>query len=697
MQCPDCGTWHTDAQPWCPRCGQVLTDGESGARIGHYRLIERIGQGGMGMVYRAVDETLEREVAIKALHRNLLSDPRQTERFRREARMHGQLSHPNIIALLDVIEEEGLLALVMELLRGCTLKEYLKARGIPPAGEIVWIGDAILAALDAAHAQGVVHRDLKLSNVFLCDDGGLKLMDFGLAKPQRSTREDITESGATVGTYYYMAPEQILGKPIDPRTDLYALGIMLYRIATGALPFVSTGGGEFEIMEKQVRQPPEPPQRLNPDMPPDLAALIMQMLEKSPEDRPGSAAEVAQRLRTIANAEAPRLDGMTFSQLHEKLHGGKRTRNEDDASRSDTGDDADALPHDTLLWIFRHASPEAPATPPLDLRSPPPIRRETLTRLKAAIAGIPPLPDNWQRIRAILDDPESAPADLAREIEHDPVISAHVLKLANSAAWSLPGKKVDNVAIAIARIGMDNIHDFLLQKVMPDFSALAHANAPGLIDTASEMRAIIAHGMCIAAIFRQLADYGRIVEPKAAGAFGMLHDIGKLVILHLEDGETLQELRIAIAGGEPSLKAEWELLGYTHIDAGMMLALHWRLPRSLHRFIYFHHHPAWHTPDAWPVDMQPGAMLNHIAHIVLEHMQDEGGIPELERFAGGIWAADRRTHIPATESLLRHPLRLPLKDVSHYQQLRQNVQRLASTFPVLFPSSPERPPSENRQ
>ncbi len=688
MQCPDCGTWHADSQPWCPGCGQVLTDGETGARIGRYRLIERIGQGGMGMVYRAVDESNGKEVAIKALHRNLLHDPRQTERFRREARMHGQLSHPNIIALLDVIEEENTLALVMELLRGCTLKEYLKERGIPSWGETVWIGEGVLAALEAAHAQDVVHRDLKLSNVFLCDDGGLKLMDFGLAKPQRSSRDDITESGATVGTYYYMAPEQILGKPIDPRTDLYALGVMLYRIGTGKLPFVSTGGGEFEIMEKQVRQRPEPPERLNPDMPPALAGLVMQLLEKSPDDRPASAAEVARRLRAVAEPEAPRLNGVSFSQLHEKLSGKSRAdepRDADGESASRAGEEDDAPPRESLLWAFRHASPVAPETPPLDLRSPPPIRRETLARLKKAIAAIPPLPDNWQRIRAILDDPESAPADLAREIEHDPVISAHVLKLANNAAWSLPGKKVDNVAIAIARIGMDNIHDFLLQKVMPDFSALAHEAAPGLIDTTAEMRAVVAHGMCIAAIFRQLADYSRIVDAKAAGAFGMLHDIGKLVILHLEDGETLQKLRIAIAGGAPSLKAEWEILGYTHIDAGMMLALHWRLPRTLHRFIYFHHHPAWHAPDAWPVDMQPGAMLSHVSHIVLEALQDDGGIPELERFAGGIWAADRRTHIPATEAMLRHPLRLPLKDVSHYQQLRQNVQRLAASFSVLFP------------
>ncbi len=683
MQCPDCGTWFADDQPFCRNCGQVLGDGRHQARVGNYRLIERIGEGGMGIVYRGIDENLEREVAIKVLHQHLLSDAKQVERFRREARMHGQLMHPNIITLLDVINEPGLIALVMELLRGCTLKEYLKDRGIPPWSEFVWIGQEILAALEAAHSQGVVHRDLKLSNVFLTDDGGLKLMDFGLAKPSKAD-DDITDSGATVGTYFYMAPEQILGSEIDARTDLYALGVMFYRMATGVLPFTSSGGGEFEVMEKQVRQTPVRPENINPDIPEKLSGLIMQMLEKIPDRRPSSAAEVRARLAEIATPRAPRPKDGRFSDIHARLARRRRKPGETSTPTDSEGapESEQELHRDTLLWTFRHSSTPAPETPPLDLRSPPALSRDNLERLKKAIATIPPLPEPWQRIERVLDDPESAPSDLAREIEPYPHLAEHVRALASSGSRRLPGASGNSLAIAIASIGMDHIHDHLLAAMLPDFSGLKRLGSGNLVPVEDEARAVVAHGLLIARIFRRLADYANIVAAKAAGSFGLLHDIGKLVILHLEDDETLQSLRKAIAEGAPSLAAEWKHLGYTHIDAGMMLALHWKLPRSIHRFIYFHHHPAWHPPDVWPVDMQPAVMLNQMAHLVLSRLCDE--LPALKPLTVGIWSANRRSVVPSSESLLRHPLRLPLKDVAHYRQIRQEIEETARrTLPLL--------------
>ncbi len=585
MHCPDCGTFFPEHQAFCLSCGQVLSDGENQARIGPYQLLSRIGQGGMGMVYRAKDQSLGRDVAIKVLHRHLLSDDKQTQRFRREARMHSQLMHANIVTLLDVFDENDTLALVMELIQGCTLKEFLKKRGIPPWGEVVYISNAILSALELAHSQGVVHRDLKLSNVFLSDDGSIKLMDFGLAKTSQPT-EDITDSGATVGTYHYMAPEQILGSEVDGRTDLYSFGIMLYRMCTGELPFVSTGGGEFEIMEKQVRQTPVRPEKINGDIPAELDALIMELVSKIPDERPENCTVVMQRLAAISPPQAPRLDGMRFSDLHAELQANRKNdrRRNDDTLSIPSQSDEEEVPHDSFLWAFRHASPEAPDEPPLDLRSPPPIDRACLTRLKQGIRDIPPLPDNWTRIERILNDPESAPSDLAIEVEHDPVLSAHILRLANSAAFGMPGQTVDNVAIGIARLGMDNMYDFLMQKLLPDFSGL-HTASDGIISVRDEMRIVICHSMAIAMIFRHLSDYGQIVVHKSASLFSMMHDIGKLVILHLEDGERLQQLRIAIASGTPSLKAEWDTLGYTHIDSRMMLALHWRRPRLVHRFI----------------------------------------------------------------------------------------------------------------
>ena len=323
MQCPDCGTFYSKKQAFCLACGQILSDGAEPATLGHYRLLEKIGQGGMGMVFRGFDENLERDVAVKVLHRKLLGELKQIERFRREARTHSQFQHPNIVTLLDVIDSETTMALVMELVKGCTLKEFIHERGIPDLGEVVAISEAIMAGLGAAHEHGVVHRDLKLSNVFLSDDGSIKLMDFGLAKSKKPG-EDITESGAAVGTYFYMAPEQIIGRDIDGRTDLYSFGIMLYRICTGQLPFTSSGGGEFELMEKHVRHVPARPETLNTEIPSALSDLIMALLEKSPDDRPANCEAVIDWLHKVGKPVAPHLKGMSFSDLHERLNAGNK-------------------------------------------------------------------------------------------------------------------------------------------------------------------------------------------------------------------------------------------------------------------------------------------------------------------------------------------------------------------------------------
>ncbi len=679
MQCPGCGTWYAKTQAFCACCGAILADGQNKARIGHYQLLEKIGQGGMGIVYRGYDEGLGRDVAIKVLHQHLLNDPRQVERFRREARLHGQLMHPNIVALLDVHEDDEVMALVLELVRGCTLKEYLNARGVPDWPEIRYVADGILTGLEAAHEQGVVHRDLKPSNVFLSDDGLVKLMDFGLAKPERA-EDDITATGDTVGSYHYMAPELILGGEIGPRTDLYALGIVLYRMATGQLPFTTSGGGEFEIMEKQVRHDPVPPRKLNRHIPKPLAETITRLMAKEPEARPESCAEVRDMLAALGEARAPALpareDGTryaSYAEIAAAFSPAQREASTPDAKGAAGQDHEEEVPEHTLLWDFQVASAEAPEEPPLDLRAPPRIERRTLDRLRQAIASIPPLPEVWRQVEALMNDPYAAPRDLARIIENDPVLTSRILQWSNSAAW-LPsgGKPITDVALAITRTGMDAAHDLILQTLAPNIGDVGE-------DSGLEAQRVWFHSQAIASIARILADQAQVVDRKLAGTLGMLHDIGKLVILHIEDDDTLQRLRERIAAGAADLAAEWETLGYTHIDAGMMLALHWKLPRSIHRFIYFHHHPCWHKPDVWPMDVQPSIMLGHMAHLTLQ---------ALEQDDDGIWSQARRTHVPGTEQLLRHPLKLPLTDARLHAQLAQEVDRLKRLFPKLFPAEP---------
>ncbi len=255
----------------------------------------------MGVVYRAHDEKLGREVAIKVLHPHLLKHENLKERFRREARMHAKLIHPNIVTLLTLYEDNEHMALVMEMVHGVNLRQYMREHPRMDLPDIIRIADAVLAGLEAAHKMGMVHRDLKPANVLLSEDGAIKLMDFGLAKPKEQD-EDLTQSGATVGSFRYMAPEQILNQPVDARTDLYSFGILLYQMCTGKVPFDASGdgAGEFEIMEKQIREDPVPPIKLNPALPRMMSNLILDLLAKNKADRPSDCATVRKMLQQVA-------------------------------------------------------------------------------------------------------------------------------------------------------------------------------------------------------------------------------------------------------------------------------------------------------------------------------------------------------------------------------------------------------------
>ncbi|HXH72297.1 MAG TPA: serine/threonine-protein kinase [Mariprofundaceae bacterium] len=304
MRCTSCGVDNPGEDGFCSNCGAALIDNQSHPLLGHYRLLSKLGEGGMGVVYCAQDEKLGREVAIKVLHPHLLQHENLKDRFRREARMHAKIIHPNIVTLLSLYEDGEHMALVMEMVHGRNLREYLREKKMLDMVDILRISEAVLSGLEAAHKLGVVHRDLKPANVLLANDGSIKLMDFGLAKPKHGD-DDLTQSGATVGSFRYMAPEQILNKPVDARTDLYAFGILLYQMSTGRLPFDAsgTGGGEFEIMEKQVRVEPEPPKKFNSQLPTTLSNLILDLLAKDMSDRPSNCDAVRQVLMQVGKQQ----------------------------------------------------------------------------------------------------------------------------------------------------------------------------------------------------------------------------------------------------------------------------------------------------------------------------------------------------------------------------------------------------------
>lgn len=272
-----------------------------GQTLGHYRIVEKIGAGGMGEVYRARDEHLDRDAAIKVLPPQTFADESARKHFRKEALALSKLNHPNIATIHDFDRQQGVDFLVMEYILGITLSEKLSARPLPER-EVIDLGTQLAEGLSTAHEHGVIHRDLKPGNLRLTDDKRLKILDFGLAKLRLpvtpdATTESLGETQTLAGTLPYMAPEQLLGGEIDARTDIHAAGAVLYEMATGRRPFADVDCSQ--LIGAIVRKPPLAPTTLNPKLSSELERMILKCLEKEPENRYQSARELAVDLRRL--------------------------------------------------------------------------------------------------------------------------------------------------------------------------------------------------------------------------------------------------------------------------------------------------------------------------------------------------------------------------------------------------------------
>jgi len=328
------------------------TSFEAGSTLGNYLIVSKIGEGGMGMVYKAHDTTLDRTVALKVLSPHLFRNQEFLNRFRIEAQAQARLNGPNIVTLHSMFEIPGSLVLVMEYVEGHTLDQRLNNEGRLSVASTVWVFEQALLGVERAHRMGIVHRDLKPSNIFITNTHEVKLMDFGVAKILDNKTN--TQSGSMIGTLMYISPEQIKGNDADFRSDIYTLGISLYQAVTGVLPFEKKT--DYEYMNAHLHEQPLPPTALQPAIPQELEDIILKAIDKEPDRRFQSAHEFRKALLKV---------GMVHVRAYRRL---KAIRKEKDkaalgASSTYRREDTNTFELPLRTWLSRIAERKAIVIP----------------------------------------------------------------------------------------------------------------------------------------------------------------------------------------------------------------------------------------------------------------------------------------------------------------------------------------------
>ena len=361
-----------------------------GELLDHYRVLELVGRGAMGIVYKALDVNLDRTVAIKVMSAEARTDPDFVERFRQEARVQGALNHPNVALLFDYFVHDGTPVAVMEFIDGESLEQLIRRRGAIPAHESIPIFKQALRGVAAAHRAGIVHRDLKPANLMITKDDIVKVMDFGIAKRQGVT--GATKASTSIGSPLYMAPEQILGRAVDCRTDVYALGLTLYELVSGYRPFNSHGKAEYLVLDAHVNELPEPPTVYRYGIPRPIVDAVMRSLAKEPEARFQSAEDFMRALPDVSapSAAAPRVEasGTVALEYSQPMSAGSVvTCQPSDTMVFEYVSTTRRTPQDSMAFDYSAATLRQAA----DLHGPAPARAATAPPLAAGVtaAGTP--------------------------------------------------------------------------------------------------------------------------------------------------------------------------------------------------------------------------------------------------------------------------------------------------------------------
>jgi len=303
------------ASPGSPSVSQLPTSfmNVASALEERYQILKELGRGGMGIVFQALDKELNEQVAIKILSPLLSTDVEALDRMKREVSAARRITHTNVIRIHDLAENKGLHYVSMEYFHGSNLKEFIRQNGALSLLQAYNVASQICDGIEAAHSQGVIHRDLKSQNIIINPSGQIKVIDFGLA--YTSHLQGMTATGLIMGTPEYMSPEQVAGKRVDERTDIYSLGIILYELFTGRVPF--TGDSAIAVGFKQLREDPLTPRLLNPQIPVEVEALILKALQKDPSARFGSVADLKAELQRIYSQ--PAASGLSESAVQQNI------------------------------------------------------------------------------------------------------------------------------------------------------------------------------------------------------------------------------------------------------------------------------------------------------------------------------------------------------------------------------------------